>query len=542
LAKGNNFSEKKIRSILSRRIEKMNLSSEGSKNLHQALTDEEVSLLLNELNVYQFELEMQNDELKVSYDTLDAEREKFADLYDFAPVGYFILDHLGIIEEVNQTGVNLLGYSKSSLQNKRFQSFLSPSHLEKFYSFLHKMQDSNEKINTEVKLVLPNQQSLYTRIEGVVIPNFISSNLRYYITVIDITESREVQQLLKETKERLEMTLKASSTGIWSIEHESNRMILDEYSYHVLELQPWEFNGHLKDFFSLVHPEDQKRVRYSYTHSLNNSSEIDIEFRIILKNGRIKFISTKGQKITVSEDHKFFAGIIMDITERKRLAAESENLKLKQQREILSATMHAQENERFKISRALHDSVCQILYGIRLNLQSLPYYKGNKEEFKSVNQLLDQAIKETREISYELTPSVLKDFGFTAGVKEMASRLSTSDFSIKARIKQSVDQIDNTIQLYAFRIIQELINNCIKHAHATLAEIIVRQQADLITIVVSDNGSGFKTELSQALKYGSGLRGIKNQLFLLNGDINFKTTSKGTTITVAFNKNVNLTP
>src|SRR5690606_35580453 len=143
----------------------------------------------------------------------EAEREKFADLYDVAPVGYFILDHLGIVEEVNQTGVNLLGYSKSALQNKRFQSFLSPSYLEKFYSFLHQMQNSSEKMNTEVKLDLPNERSLYTRIEGILIPNLISSNIKYYITVIDITESREVQQLLQETKERLEMTLKASSTG-----------------------------------------------------------------------------------------------------------------------------------------------------------------------------------------------------------------------------------------------------------------------------------------------------------------------------------------
>jgi len=169
----------------------------------------------------------------------------------------------------------------------------------------------------------------------------------------------------------------------------------------------------------------------------------------------------------------------------------------------------------------------------------IPYYKNNKGEFKSVNQLLDQAIRETREISYELTPSVLKDFGFVAGIKEMACRLSTSEFSIKVNIDHSVDKIDDTIQLYAFRIIQELINNCIKHAHATFAKIIVRQQEELITIIVSDNGDGFKIEPSQALKLGSGLSGIKNQLFLLNGDISVKSTSKGTTIKVIFNKNAN---
>src|SRR5690606_13196297 len=161
------------------------------------------------------------------------------------------------------------------------------------------------------------------------------------------------------------------------------------------------------------------------------------------------------------------------------------------------------EQERFKISRALHDSVCQILYGIRLNIQSLKVYKDNKEDFKNVNSLLDQAIKETREISYELTPSVLKEFGFTAGIKEMANRLSTQEFSVKATIKKSLDQIDQTIQLYAFRIIQELVNNCMKHAHATIAEIIVCGENDSITIMVTDNGKGFTVELGEALRKGS---------------------------------------
>src|SRR5690606_17115332 len=140
-----------------------------------------------------------------------------------------------------------------------------------------------------------------------------------------------------------------------------------------------------------------------------------------------------------------------DITERKRLLREAENLKLEQQRTILSVTLDAQERERFRISRSLHDSVCQILYGIRLNLQSLEYYKKHKKEFENVDQLIDQAIRETREISYELTPSVLKDFGFYAGIKEMTTRLSTSEFLIKANINKNMDQSHPTIQLYAFR-------------------------------------------------------------------------------------------
>lgn len=537
---GKRHNSEESKSFLKKNTAKERFDEVESRRASGLGDKEDVSALLSELNVYQFELEMQNDELKVSYDALDAERERFANLYDFAPVSYFIVDHLGIIEDVNQTGVELLRLPKVKLQQKRFQSFVFSKDLDSFYGFLHKMHESAGKVSTEVRLNLQNKETIYVRIEGAGITSLIPSNVKYYLTVIDTTESRKAQEALKEANERLEMILKASSTGIWSIEFGNKNIKFDENSLRILGLKSWEFDGSLKAFFASIHPDDRAKVRYSYLHSLNNSTEMDLEFRIITREGSIREVSTKGQIISISEEKKSFAGIIMDITERKRLAKEAESFKQEQQRAVLTATLDAQEQERFKISRALHDSVCQILYGIRLNIQSLKVYKDNKEDFKNVNSLLDQAIKETREISYELTPSVLKEFGFTAGIKEMANRLSTQEFSVKATIKKSLDQIDQTIQLYAFRIIQELVNNCMKHAHATIAEIIVCGENDSITIMVTDNGKGFTVELGEALRKGSGLRGIKNQIFLLKGELEVSSNAKGTSVTVTFKKSVQL--
>src|SRR5690606_36330968 len=216
LGKRHNSEESK--SFLKKKTAKERFDEVESRRASGLGDKEDVSALLSELNVYQFELEMQNDELKVSYDALDAERERFANLYDFAPVSYFIIDHLGIIEDVNQTGVELLTLPKLKLQQKRFQSFIYPKDLETFYGFLHKMHESGEKVSTELKLVLQNNETIHVRIEGTGISSIITSNVKYYITVIDTTESRKAQEALKEANERLEMILKASSTGIWSIE------------------------------------------------------------------------------------------------------------------------------------------------------------------------------------------------------------------------------------------------------------------------------------------------------------------------------------
>ncbi|MES2458801.1 MAG: PAS domain-containing protein [Bacteroidota bacterium] len=534
----NDLNKNELGSILRMQAEKLLEGNEVS--FEKKLTNEDVSVLMNELQLHQLELEMQNDELKVSYLNLDTERSKFAGLFDLAPVGYFILDYLGLIEEANQTGVELLKTSKQLILCKRFQSFISTDSYESFFSFLHKMQNSDGKQTAEIKLELADKEVIYTRMEGLAISSVLAKGVKYYITISDITDSKYAQKVLQETKERLEMTLKASSTGTWTASSVNGPIYLDEYSYDVLEIKPWEFNGDAKSFIKLVHQEDQEKVRVGLLNKINGASEIDLEFRVQGKYGEVKYIYAKGHRITDHEDKTYFAGILMDITERKRLAIEAENLRMDQHRIVLSATLTAQEKEREKISRALHDSICQILYGIKLNLQNIQLSNNLKVRFDNINQLLDQAILETRQISYELTPSVLKDFGFIAGIKEMAQRSSTPQFHIKTDIKEQADQLHLNLQLYIFRIIQELVNNAIKHSNARTAEIKVTNKDGLVTIVMSDNGTGFDINVDEALKRGSGLRGIKNRIFLLNGTIEFYSTDKGTKVVIRFHNGINL--
>lgn len=529
--------KEKIISLLRSRLEN---SSKAESLFDDKINDQQLAVLLGELQVFQLELEMQNDELSASYQLLETERSRFAGFFNLAPVGYFILDYMGMVEEANQTGADLLCISKSNILKERFQSFVASEMWELFYAFLHKMQTNTGKQSCEIKLSF-KEKELYTRMEGIGIVNAFTNKLQYYITVIDISESRTAQQKLIDTSQRLEMTLNASGTGTWTMELGSNKVFLDEFSFSLLEINPWEFDGSTRAFIGLIHPDDQYQVRQTLINAIHHAKKADVEFRIITKDGRIKTISAKGQEVRNGvANNNYFAGIIMDITEKKRLALEAQRLQAEQQKLILSATFKAQEKERYNISTALHDSVCQLLYGIRLNLQNIQHTRDLKNEFSNINQLLDQAIRETRELSYELTPSVLRDFGFTSGVKEMAQRLSAPGFQIKTSLKSSADVLDQDIQLYVFRMIQELVNNCIKHAQATEAEIIVCTENGWITLVVTDNGHGFKEDVDQSLASGSGIRGIKNRIFLLNGYMNVETSKRGTRITIRFKNDLEL--
>jgi signal transduction histidine kinase len=533
--KKGNSNKEKIISLLRSRLEN---SSSGDVLFDEKITDQQLAVLLGELQIFQLELEMQNDELSASYQLLEAERSRFAGFFNLAPVGYFILDQLGIVEEANQTGADLLCISKGKLLNQRLQSFIDPVMWELFYSFLHKMQMSTERQSCEIRLALSGGQEIYTRMEGIAILNNYSSKLQYYVTVIDVSESRIAQQKLIDTTQRLEMTLGASETGVWTMDLGTHSVFLDDFSLSLMEINRWEFDGSTRKFIELIHPDDQQQIRQTLLNAIHSAKEVDMEFRVITRTGQIKTISAKGKEISNGIGNSYFAGIVMDISERKRLTLETELLQLEQQKLILTATLSAQEKERYKISNALHDSVCQLLYGIRLNLQNVQHTFNLKNEFKNVNQLLDQAIRETRELSYELTPSVLRDFGFTAGVKEMAQRLSTSSFQIKTSLKTGADLLHQDVQLYVFRIIQELINNCIKHACATTAEIIVCTENGWINVKIKDNGKGF--DVKNSLSKGSGLRGIKNRVFLLNGEMDIKASVKGTAVAIRFKNDLEL--
>lgn len=515
--------------LLNRRIETSRCKPEaGELNI----SDHDISVLLNELQIFQLELEMQNEELKVSYQLLEAERAKLAGFFNHAPVGYFILDDIGFIHEANQTGADLLKVQRKALFDKRLHSFFEADHLDAFNNFLEKVSSSSQRQYIEIKMRPQAQYAFYARIEGVSIRDLVSEKLQYYITVADITESRKAQQKLLDTSHRLEMTLSASDTGTWTMDFKRQRMFLDEYSNSIFEIEAGAFDGRIRNFLSFIQPQDRERVTQAFEVTPGRVNKVELEFEIITKKGTRKVIYAQGNEIQGLNDRTYFAGIIMDITEKTNLAREAVRLQEENQRNILSATFNAQEKERLQISSALHDSICQILYGIKINLQSIQRTHNMNTEFNSVNLLLDQVIRETREMSYELTPSVLRDFGFAAGIQEMGQRLSVPGFKIVTDINADFSKLNDEKQLYLFRIIQELINNCMKHAQASLAEIKMFEEEGWLQLIFKDNGKGFGVKVERSLLNGSGLRSIKNRIFLLNGIMDFESSSLGTMIKI----------
>ncbi|SDE96064.1 PAS domain S-box-containing protein [Mucilaginibacter pineti] len=496
------------------------------------VNEKDMQVLFQELQVHQIELEMQNDELSTANQELELQQLKFASVYDLAPVGYFILTQAGLINEVNNAGTSLMQAGKATLMSKPLRMFVAQEYIDHFNTFYHALRYGGRH-TCQLKLISTSGREFYAQIEGIFTSEQSPALRQYYIAVIDITERIQAEKNLAEVKERLELSLEASSAGTWELELETMRFYLDEFNYNICAVPGGKFDGKYQTFINLIHPEDREMADEHFRTSINQEKEIDVVCRMVNTEGKICYAGIRGHVIALPGQQKRLVGIMMDITEKRRFEDETIRLKQNQQKNIALATLNAGENERKRISDSLHDSVSQLLYGVKIKLGLLNSDKDNIKAVLEISELLDLAIRETRNISFELAPSILTDFGLPATVEELVKRLSAKNMEIRAKISGFNERLDPLMEISIFRIIQELINNCMKHSGATLVKLTIKKNKN-IDIEVKDNGKGFNVAEQEQLPGGSGLSSIKNRMNLYNGQMKIiSEPGNGTTVNIS---------
>jgi len=150
--------------------------------------------LLQELQIHKIELELQNEELRQSKTDVAAGLEKFSDLYDFAPVGYFSLNEQGLILEVNLTGAALLGTEKSSVAGRRFQLFVAPQFRPAFNVFLEGIFAGHEKRSCEVSLLGADRAVFWADLQALSSMSRGGDSQRCLMAIVDITARKQAEE------------------------------------------------------------------------------------------------------------------------------------------------------------------------------------------------------------------------------------------------------------------------------------------------------------------------------------------------------------
>jgi len=158
----------------------------------------------HELDVYKIELEMQNRELSNARDDMESTLEKYTDLFEFAPISYFILDCGGIVNSVNLMGASILGIERSLVNGRRLDSFISVATRPALAVFFERVFKSLVKETCEVVLLKKNKSQLFVQIEALA----AASGLECRVALIDITERKRAVESLRKEKETIEALLK----------------------------------------------------------------------------------------------------------------------------------------------------------------------------------------------------------------------------------------------------------------------------------------------------------------------------------------------
>jgi len=197
---------------------------------------------------------------------------------------------------------------------------------------------------------------------------------------------------------------------------------------------------------------------------------------------------------------------------------------------VLSAMIEGQDNERKKMAREIHDGFGPLLSAIRLNLEALTvkyndqFDNQSREDITHIINALDETTKDIRALSHNLMPTVLIDFGLVPAVNNLCAKIRSSgkiDVEFITNLKRRIDP-ENELTIY--RIVQELINNAIKHSEASRVNVQLMDHETIIILSVDDNGKGVNMKEIDVYSGGIGLNNIQARVNANRGSFTIEST------------------
>lgn len=218
---------------------------------------------------------------------------------------------------------------------------------------------------------------------------------------------------------------------------------------------------------------------------------------------------------------------------------EKKNLEISHQKELLRSVILTQEAERKRIAQDLHDDISSKLNVVSLNTHLLKTPNLSEEELSgitnNITELTQKALENSRRIAHDLLPPVLEKFGLHAGVEELVVEFNSSksvNVIYKNDLKFDIADIDK--HLHVFRILQELLNNSVRHGKATEISIAFKSIDNQNTCIYLDNGIGFNCKSDDSQK-GLGMKNIESRINFLNGTFSLNSSlNKGVKINFTF--------
>jgi PAS domain S-box-containing protein len=325
---------------------------------------------------------------------------------------------------------------------------------------------------------------------------------------------RRTESELALTYDRLRMAVDAGKSVGWDTDFRNGRNRWFGDLQTLFGIQADSHNGHMGDFRSHVHPDDLGAYETAIAEARERRGPYAAEFRVVRKDGDLRWISAKGKfYFTPNGETERMLGMATDITERK---SAEEALK-----GLSGQLIQAQEAERSRIAREIHDDYQQRLAMLSIDLEDLAQYlERDSEGSDRLHELWDRVGElgsDLHSLSHRLHSSTLDNLGLVAALRSLCEEFRAyHSINVNFVEEHMPRDIPKELELCLFRIAQEALQNVKKHSRSDSAEVRAEGLEQKVHLSISDRGTGFDRGAASR-QSGIGIRSMEERVRLVGG-------------------------
>ncbi len=344
----------------------------------------------------------------------------------------------------------------------------------------------------------------------------------------DLLRAAHVSRELRESEQRMALATEAADFGIWSRGIPRGEIWASDKCREMFGFMKSE-RLDLDCFMQRIHPDDRDRIRQAFANA-EATGQYENEYRVVLPNGQIRWIASRGRAEFSEGRPVLMRGASLDVTMRRQAEEAAKSL--------TGRLIHAQEVERARLARELHDDLNQglALLAVELDMFGQQPPASRSEVSKRILDLSEQVknlSSSVHRLSHELHPAKLEQLGLVAAVRGLCRELGAArNVSIEFETHAVPRSVPDEIALCLYRIVQEGLQNVIKHSRSATAKVELTSNDKELCLIVSDQGCGF--DLVVATDDGSlGLVSMRERVRLVGGRISVESRkNEGTRIRV----------
>jgi PAS domain S-box-containing protein len=447
---------------------------------------------------------------------LRSSRAYYVDLFDHAPIGYCAVDGYGTIRHANLAVAGLLRLPREIMVGMPLGQFVATSMRDEFERFLKQLPATGAPRHIETMFVASDVTPFFAHIQACADPG----KEEVLLVICDISERRQAELALVESEERFRRMADFAPVLLWVASADGrylwfNRMWL-EFTGRPLEQEigPGWAEG--------VHPDDRESCMKSHADAFASRRPFTLEYRLRNRDGSYRYVLVNGApRMSGAGQFTGYIGSCTDISERRK-TEEALHHSRQMLRHLVSYQERVREDERKRIAREIHDDLGQNLLALRIDVAMLHKRTGSShpklnERVSIALNHIDATMKAVRAAINNLRPTVL-DLGLNAAIEwQVEDFQRRSGIECKLLLEEEFS-VDDDCATALFRILQESLNNVLRHAQASGVRIALYRRDGNLFMKIEDNGIGLYPDCRRKAN-SFGLIGIEERINALGGEL-----------------------